>query len=576
MNRALWLLVSRSLANVITFRIKRLRQPKYLAGACIGAAYFYFYFYRFLFHAARTPGASPFSALGDLGLDMAALALFGIFIVFAWLWPGSRAALYFTEAEIAWLFPAPIDRPALIRFKLLKSQFALLFLAFVMTLITGRFTQGSQAWLRMGGWWIVLSTLQLHRLGASFALQRLTERGLADWKRRFAVVGVVAALGAAFYFWQRSSPGAPQIEPQPRLADWSAWLRAFVNAGPGPYVLWPFRQLLGPWFASDGVAFARALPLPVAIMAAHYFWVISAHVSFEEASIVLSQKRAAFVAARRGGDLRVTQSPRAAKMPLFRLHPRGFAPVAFAWKHAISEGGLRSARFWTGVGAALLICVPAFRENAAVPIVAACIGGALFVFVFFTNAQLGAQIVRRELSAVDLLKTFPLRGWQLVLGQLLGPVIGGSIRQWFAIALVALSASVVPEISRAVPRIGMFAASIALVIPALNLALMVVPTGATLLFPAWFKSGEHTTPGLETMGLRLIMVVGQLLVVGVALVPAVAIGAAAWFGASMLGAAYFSPIAAGAAAALTLGAEAGAGVAWLGWLFDRFDASSEA
>src|SRR6478672_9458565 len=118
MNGAFVFLLTRSAVNVVKFRLQRLRQPKYLAGALVGASYFYVYFYRFLFLGGAAAPAGTFAGMGALGADVGALLLAAAILVFSWFWPSSRAALQFTEAEIAWLFPAPLDRPALIRFKL--------------------------------------------------------------------------------------------------------------------------------------------------------------------------------------------------------------------------------------------------------------------------------------------------------------------------------------------------------------------------------------------------------------------------------------------------------------------------
>ena len=137
--------------------------------------------------------------------------------------------------------------------------------------------------------------------------------------------------------------------------------------------------------------------------------------------------------------------------------------------------------------------------------------------------------------------------------------------------------SSLPEIAEAQRTLLPIAAcAIALLAPAINLTLMIIPTAATLLFPAWFKSGENVTPGLEMMGIRLIMVLGQFLALLLALVPAAILGAAAWMAAQMLGPSLWAPLAGAIAAAIALGVEAGLGVVWLGWIFDRYDPSSAA
>src|SRR5689334_3849550 len=117
-----------SLKNRLLVRIKRLRQPKYLVGAMVGALYFYFYFFRYLFALPGRPATrlnlgvaaenlALFEALGAAVLFLAVLLL-------GWVLPHERAALAFSEAEVAFLFPAPITRRGLIHFKLLRSQAA--------------------------------------------------------------------------------------------------------------------------------------------------------------------------------------------------------------------------------------------------------------------------------------------------------------------------------------------------------------------------------------------------------------------------------------------------------------------
>src|SRR6185369_17245842 len=105
-----------------------------------------------------------------------ALALF-LMVLSAWIFPHERAALLFSEAEIAFLFPAPVTRRTLIHFKLLRSQFAILFTTFFLTLVSGRFGQGGNAWIHAAGWWLILSTLSLHTLAASFVRTRLLDLG---------------------------------------------------------------------------------------------------------------------------------------------------------------------------------------------------------------------------------------------------------------------------------------------------------------------------------------------------------------------------------------------------------------
>src|SRR5260221_6005698 len=120
--------------------------------------------------------------------SIGALILFAI-ILLAWLIPHQRAALAFTEAEVAFLFPAPISRRGLIHFKLLRSQTAILFTTFLLAVVTRRF--GNHPWIRGAAWWLILSMLNLHLLGSSFARTMLLQRGITNWKRRAAILSLV-------------------------------------------------------------------------------------------------------------------------------------------------------------------------------------------------------------------------------------------------------------------------------------------------------------------------------------------------------------------------------------------------
>ena len=124
-------------------------------------------------------------------------------MLLAWIIPHQRAALTFTEAEVAFLFPAPISRRGLIHFKLLRSQTAILFTTLLLTLVTNRL--GGHAWIRAAGWWLILSTLNLHLLGSSFALTMLLDRGISNWQRRLGILALVLVLAGVVIVWARQT-----------------------------------------------------------------------------------------------------------------------------------------------------------------------------------------------------------------------------------------------------------------------------------------------------------------------------------------------------------------------------------
>lgn len=581
MNPALWFLLSRSLVNNIRRRIGRLRQPKYLLGALLGGAYFYFYFYRFLFlgdFQGRARNAAPLD-LGlspDLYLDLAALLLLGGLILFAWLWPSSRAALAFSEAEISFLFPAPLSRRQLLVFKLLRSQLGLLLLALLTALVTGRFARDGHALQHTIGWWVVFATLQLHRLGASFVLTRLMDRGLSTlWRRAGILLGLGAAVGLLAY-WRQHAPDAPDLQAMLREGELGTYVRQLATVGPAPWLLWPFQKVVAPWFAADPMAFFMALGPALAIVAAHFVWVVRSEVAFEEASLALSAKYAQLIAARRAGNFRPF-GPKKKAEPIFSLRPTGWAVPALVWKSWIYSGGRKA--LWFGlVGAAIAIavaCVPwLFGQWKIVSKMSVILGASLSAGLLFGSTQATAQAIRRELEMADLFKTAPVPAWQVVLGQMLGPALRWSALQWVAAVLLLVGLLAQERGAQLLSEFGPpVVLGLVVSLPPLNVLASLIPATAMVVFPGWFKPGEGR--GVEATGLGLLLLVAQIVFLCFALIlPGVA-AAGVGFATQLfwpLPGAVFAGLAAGS---LVMALEAWIGALLLGKGYEAYDVSAE-
>ncbi len=205
---ALVYLQVQSFLNRTRVRLRRLKQPKYLFGAIIGGLYFYFYFFRFLFQGGGRGRNAQWLTDPENVLIYETLVAAGLLVLafLAWVMPQKRAALTFTEAEIAFLFPAPISRRGLIHYKLLRSQVAIIFAVLLLTLLTNRV--GGRAWIHAAGWWVLLSTISLHGLASSFTRTLLLDRGITTWQRRGVVLCLAGAvLGLAIWWARREIPG---------------------------------------------------------------------------------------------------------------------------------------------------------------------------------------------------------------------------------------------------------------------------------------------------------------------------------------------------------------------------------
>jgi ABC-2 type transport system permease protein len=575
---ALLYLQYHSIKNRTVMRIKRLKQPKYLLGAVVGGLYFYWYFFRALFAApGRGQSFALFGSPDNQALfeSIGALALL-IILLLAWIIPHQRAALTFTEAEVAFLFPAPISRRTLIHFKLLRSQTAILLTTLLLTLVTNRL--GGHAWIRAAGAWLILSTLNLHLLGSSFAVTMLLDRGISTWQRRLGILALAAVLIGAVVIWGRHTLPALDLErvaDPKRLRD---YVQQVLDAGPAPYLLYPFRLVVRPILAPNALAFLSALGPALAIVLLHYAWVLRSNVAFEEASVQASQKLAEKLALVRSGNWQAANRKPRGRRPPFTLRPTGPPAVALLWKNLISAGQAFSLRIWISL-AVFALCATLGTAHASGGSGWRLALGMLAAMMMFWSVLVGPQLLRQDfrqdLPLADLLKTYPLRGWQLAFGELLAPVTALTCIQWLLLLVMLVLFWRTSGGGLGWPEWLGVGFGVALLLPMLNLIILQIPNAATLAFPAWFQSTKGAAQGIEATGQRLIFMIGQLLVLLVALIPAAALFAGVFFLVKMLLATAIAIPLASIAATVVLAVEAAFGVMLLGWLFDRFDVSAE-
>jgi ABC-2 type transport system permease protein len=565
--------------NRLVMRIKRLKQPKYLVGGIVGGLYFYWYFFRTLFGAPVRGQA--FARLGSPE-NLALLESIGglillIILLLAWIIPHQRAALTFTEAEVAFLFPAPISRRTLIHFKLLRSQTAILFTTLLLTLVTNRF--GGHAWIRAAGWWLILSTLNLHLLGSSFAVTMLMDRGISTWQRRLGILALAVAVIAMVIVWGRQTMSAFDASRFTDLEAVKDYAQQVLSTGPAHYLLYPWRLVVRPFLASNALAFLAALGPAAALLLLHYAWVVRSDVAFEEASVQASQKLAQKVTAVRAGNWQAARKQPRSKRPPFRLHPTGSPAVALLWKNLISAGQAFTLRIWISLAVFAIFASMGVTQASGGSGLRPALGMIAAMLMFWSllvGPQLLRQDFRQDLSLADLLKTYPLRSWQLALGELLAPAAILTCIQWLLlVVMLGLFWQTHGLGLGQAERLGLGCGA-ALILPMLNLIIIEIPNAAALAFPAWFQSTKSGgVQGIEATGQRLIFMIGQLLVLLVALIPAAALFAGVLFAGKLVLATAIAILLASMAAAVVLAVEAGLGIMLLGWLFERFDVSAE-
>ncbi len=147
-------LLRRTLAGAARRRLARLREPRYLLGAIVGALYMYFWLGRAMLRNVTNPHVlgprlqvSPEALALFLSLAAAALAVNAALL---WVFQTGRPVLHVSEADVQFLAPAPLPRQALLYLSLLRTTLGIGFGALVMAVLRPRLRASLLAGVRGG------------------------------------------------------------------------------------------------------------------------------------------------------------------------------------------------------------------------------------------------------------------------------------------------------------------------------------------------------------------------------------------------------------------------------------------
>ncbi len=584
--RAVAYLTAASLKNRVFVQLRRLRSPRALVAAAAGVTYMWW----FLFRPAARPAAGVLFSGAGWPLRVAALLAFG-FPAFWWLGRGGKAAaavLAFTPAEEHLLFPAPVSRRGLVHWKLWRAQLAVLFNTVLFTVLLRGGAAHAGAWARALAVWLVLSTLQLHRLAAALVTGPPGEDAPDGGPTRLRAARwlpplILAALGAALVAALAPRAGALAAAWDAGPVAFAGALGAALDRAPARWALWPTRTLLAPLFAlgdpgagtAVGAAAARArwaatLPAAALLLAAHYAWVVRVDARVTELALDAGEAR------RRARAKARTRAPSASARRTLALGAGGAPAVAIVWKNWLAftrATALVRVLAVLGVVAAGTLAAaarsPRFAELAT--FVAATWGGLLVA----AGPLWVRYDLRHDLPHLPFLKAVPLAGRTLVAAEIGASVLALTAVQVAALLfLLAAAAGSRDGLGFTAGERAVYALALALALPGLNAATLTVQNGMALLFPAWTRPPGGSARGIEATGQNLVgsaltlAASAVLLAVpaGLAFVPLWALHHA---GAARLGAWLVVP----AAIVFTLGAAAVLWpvIGWLGRVFDRTD-----
>lgn len=500
---------------------RRLRTPRGLLGALALAAWAAYA------GAVNSAGLRGFTAReGPIEAAWAAelLLLFtiGLGVLFQWTLFPPGAALGFSEAEAHVLFAAPLRRRALVTYKLVQAALGSLAVVVLLTLVLGRGGIAQRALSAASGW-ILLLTLTLHGFGVSLTRASLAQHGVSALRRRLVTVAALGAVPvlAGVGFW-RAPPRAAFPES---FAGALAWTRAVADTAPLAWVLWPARVSLDAVFAGSGRAFWEAAPDALAVLAALAAFVYRSDTAFEEAALESARRLSTRQAAVRAGAVVAVARPGRLRRS-FELAARGPPAAALAWKALVRAR--RVVSIPVIVGAATVIGSSAVASFAARAEGRTTAGGviafsaAVFLpIVAFLGPFVYSGDLRRDVPNLDLLRALPLRGRDVLAGEITLPLAQAAVTQW-ALALLFLALAGEPFPSDLGDRIGI-AAAMAIGGPAVSAVLFLAVNGLAVLYPEWVGTPAGASAPLDHLGGRTLVTLATLVIGSFALVPPVVV-----------------------------------------------------
>jgi hypothetical protein len=553
-----------SMRNRLLRQTRRLRQPRYAIALLLGATYIWYFLFR------RPSGPPPLAFLTEGTFERwAALGLFVMFMRW-WLFGKDRSALAFTPAEVQFLFTAPISRRQLIQYKLLRSQLAILVssLIWVFLLRGGGLTLSPL--LRALSLWGLFSFFTLHRLGATLVRTAAMEHGRAGVRRNIPALLVFGGIAGGLAW------SAIDVVPALRMASGPPdALRAIDAALREPLasaLLSPFRLLLAPTFATSTAEWATTFAAVLALLVAHYFWVIHSEAAFEDAAVEASAQRAKAIEAFRARRMGAPKPAKVGKRQWLPLSPTGVPAVAIVWKNLLAISRTSSSPLITVVVIMLLnVAVVAFGTGRGLAATLGLFAGIFAAVSIIAGSRFVRNDLRQDLLNVRLLRTYPVTGSALVAAEVASATIVLTVIQLSLLVLCHVAFISAPDarIGTGLRTLLLLAAPLVLLV--VNAATVTIQNAAALMFPAWVHLGLERTTGIEALGQNLLTTLASLVVFALALIPPAIAGFVTSIGVQAVwpDAQVAALVAGGMLGLGALAVEIGVAIMMLGELFER-------
>jgi len=605
-NGALWLLIRLGFRGRIRRSLRLTRQPRYLLGSVVGIAYFVFMVFRPLLQG-DTHMVAHLDALSLVlfqGIHVFAALGIALYLSLSWVLMPVKPPLRLRPSEMNLLLPAPLRRREIIVYGMVRTIPGMLVGVFVVMLFV---SSGS----------LLMRTVQAVNVFALFLLWDLHGKGRNLWKARLremprtralsrrvlmmlvvalfwaVAVGAILAIGKSVIAVLHDAGTVDRDTVTSVLGA----IGEGVRRGPLHVLLAPLLWITEPFFARGRIGGGPWFFL-MAVLVLHFVWVLWAEARYEDTVIARERSRARGLRRRR--DPR-HHSQAARRSHVFRLGPIGRPEIAIYWKDLLVLTR-KNARFWGLLGLGLFAIVLAAvvilgaPEKLIVPMTS--VGFMAVGFVPPLTGVFWANGFRRDLRYFETLRTWPVSGRKLVLGELLAPLtqtmvaVAGGLGLLIATDLGSRIAGVLglgegggvfPESwasSLGVPEpilLGWIILGALPVLAGLGALSSILECLGGLLFPGWLLVLDKQRGDPAAFGQRILTILAFGFVMLFGILPGALSVAILLFGQHLLGlsiTAWEFPLL-GLLAALPLAGEAWILLRYAGGLWDRLDPSRE-
>lgn len=434
---------------------------------------------------SNASGASPMLGVYSQLNDFLAPALFLLTFSII-LFSTGEGAVYFTPAEVAFLFPAPMTRRQLMAYKQWKNLIAISILSLVFAAMT--WTRVSVMPFRYVGIFLTLWFTALLALNVAFARQLLQQRVHAAIR---LIVGLLICVLIVVATREASDSGGVR-----------EFMKSFRESTAGAILLTPFQLCIDAMRVSSGT-----VPFFIAIVILLVMDLVLLFLAFQldawslENAVAVSEKVAAKVKLiqRKGIWQAFGTAPSARTRVPIPPFLAGVGPVA--WQRTMTVLRSTTSLAWT-LGGALVLAAGAMylmardKQGAMIaPIIGVVVMGYVSFFVCLT--------IQNDIDRVAFLKSLPLRSTSVVVGDLIAlPILVALIQALFIVG----EAGFFPEHATAL----MYCAPLAL---PFNLLIFGVDKLVFYVYPT--RMGKATPGDFQQVGKQMIFMTLKMLMLGV-------------------------------------------------------------